>query len=137
MTQLRSRSRWTLWLVRLLAAVTAVVVAGAGIIPALWPLTPSVADAPALVEASWRTGTISDAWSNADVGPTGGRLCPTCGTEVTVEPGSGPRDWDINHEPPWSQRTFPPDVTRREVIENYQQGTNLECPTCNRSRGAG
>jgi hypothetical protein len=39
--------------------------------------------------------------------------------------------------PPWSQRTFPADVTRAEVIENYQEGTNLECPAGNRSRGAG
>jgi RHS repeat-associated protein len=87
--------------------------------------------------ASWRTRTVGENWANAEEGPAGGRLCPTCRKEVSVEPGSGPRDWDINHEPPWTQRTFPPDVTRREVIENYQKGTNLECPSCNRRRGAG
>ena len=63
-----------------------------------------------------------------------GRLC---GAEVNVEPGTGPRDWDINHDPPWSQRTFPSDVTRPEVIDDYQQDTWLECPACNRRRGAG
>lgn len=88
----------------------------------------------------FRTGTVDDAWANATPGPSGGRLCPTCGDEVRVPPRSGPRDWDIDHQPPWSQRTGPlsenPDLTRAEVIDEYQRGTRLECPRCNRGRGA-
>ncbi|MGE7913040.1 GH-E family nuclease [Lysinibacillus xylanilyticus] len=26
-------------------------------------------------------------------------------------------------------------VTRKEVLDNYQTGTRLECPSCNRSGG--
>ncbi len=86
--------------------------------------------------SSFRVGTIQDAWDNAADGPTGGKLCPTCGDEVFSEPGSGvPRDWDVNHSPAWTNREFSPDVTRQEVIDNYQQGTELECPSCNRSGG--
>ncbi len=85
---------------------------------------------------SWRRGTEVGAWEGAEPGPTAGRLCPTCRKEVTVPPRSGqPRDWDINHDPPWTKREFPPDVTRKEVLDNYQDGTWLECPTCNRSAG--
>jgi RHS repeat-associated protein len=86
--------------------------------------------------ASWRVGTVRGAWEDAEIGPTGGRLCPTCDREVLVEPGTGPRDWDINHGKPWSHRTFPANVIRGEVIDNYQNDTWLECPLCNRSRGA-
>ena len=85
---------------------------------------------------SWRRATVDQAWEGAEPGPTGGRLCPTCSTEVTVPPRSGqPRDWDINHHPAWSKREFKPDVTRQEVLDNYQEGTSLECPSCNRSAG--
>ena len=86
--------------------------------------------------AKFRKATIQAAWDNAEVGPNGGRLCPTCKTELTVLPSSGePRDWDIDHEPPWSKREFPPDVARADARANYQEGTRLECPTCNRSAG--
>jgi hypothetical protein len=89
---------------------------------------------------SFRKGTIRDAWDNAEDGPNGGKLCPTCGDEVNVEPGAGPRDWDIDHQPPWSLRipelSEDPGLTRGDVIDNYQEGTRLECPACNRGRGA-
>lgn len=85
---------------------------------------------------SWRKGTVDGAWDSAAPGPTGGRACPTCGTEVKVPPRSGkPRDWDINHDPAWTKREFPPEVSRKEVLDNYQKGTWLECPTCNRAAG--
>ena len=73
----------------------------------------------------------------------GGALCssgrptivkPECGREVNVNPDSGePRDWDINHDPKWSERTFDSDATRQDVIDNYQDGTELKCVTCNRA----
>ncbi|MBO0745954.1 MAG: hypothetical protein J2P43_13110 [Candidatus Dormibacteraeota bacterium] len=85
---------------------------------------------------SFRVKTEQDAWDNAEPGPNGGKLCPTCKTEVTVPPRTGvPRDWDVSHNPSWTNREFPPNVTRPEVLDNYQQGTSLECPSCNRSGG--
>lgn len=62
-------------------------------------------------------------------------MCPTCGSERNVAPGEGARDWDASHNPPWTNREFSPDVTRPEVLDNYQEGTSLECPSCNRSGG--
>ncbi|MFJ6267118.1 GH-E family nuclease [Lysinibacillus xylanilyticus] len=85
---------------------------------------------------SFRKGTVQDAWDNAESGLNGGKLCPTCKDEVKVEPFSGEkRDWDIDHVPAWTNREFPANVTRKEVLDNYQKGTRLECPSCNRSGG--
>ena len=83
----------------------------------------------------WKA-TLEDAWETAAPGPSGGRVCPTCGGEVLVPPGTGtPRDWHGSHNPSWTKREFPPDVTRSEVRENYQEGVTLECPPCNIKRG--
>ncbi len=58
-----------------------------------------------------------------------------------VAPDEGPRDWDIDHQPSWSARKEEmrqnPNLTREDVIDEYQRGTRLECPECNRPRGAG
>jgi RHS repeat-associated protein len=84
--------------------------------------------------SSLRQGTVQDAWDNAASGSNSGRLCPTCGKEVKVDPRSGEaRDWDVDHQPKWTDRQFSPDTTRPQVIDNYQQGTRLRCPSCNRS----
>lgn len=42
-------------------------------------------------------------------GPSGGRLCPTCGKEVHGDPGQGRlhSDWDVSHDPSWTNRIFP------------------------------
>ncbi|WP_370529808.1 GH-E family nuclease [Alkalihalobacillus sp. AL-G] len=81
---------------------------------------------------SFRKNTVQDAWDNAEPGPNGGKLCPTCKKEVKVEPFSGEkRDWHIDHTPAWTSREFPANVTRKDVLDNYQQGTRLECPNCN------
>jgi hypothetical protein len=85
---------------------------------------------------SFRKPTLQNAWDNADAGPSGGRLCPTCGGEVNVPPNSGvPRDWDGSHFPSWTNRQFPSTVTRREVLDNYNEGVSVECPVCNRGGG--
>ena len=53
-----------------------------------------------------------------------------------MKPFSGKnRDWDIDHKVPWTKRQFPANVTRKEVLNNYQKGTRLECPSCNRRWG--
>ncbi|WP_089084267.1 RHS repeat-associated core domain-containing protein [Aquitalea magnusonii] len=86
--------------------------------------------------SSWRKSTVQDAWDNAAPSPTGGRVCPACKGEVKVAPGTGRRDWDIDHHPePWSKRDFPDNISRKEVIDNYQDGTIFKCASCNRSEG--
>jgi len=87
--------------------------------------------------SSFRNQTTQDAWDNAEDGPNGGKLCPSCQTEVTAAPKSGtPKDWDNSHKPSWSNRTFDPKTTtRQDVIDNYQEGVSLECQNCIRSGG--
>ena len=83
---------------------------------------------------SLRKGTVQEAWNQAEDGRNGGKVCPDCGREVKVEPGSGqPRDWDVNHDPKWAEREFDENATRQDVRDNYQEGTSLRCQTCNRS----
>lgn len=85
---------------------------------------------------NFRKKTVQDAWDNAANGSKPGtKACPTCGKDVEVAPGQGPRDWDIDHQPPWSQRDLD-GMTRPEVLDDYNRGTRLECPSCNRGRGA-
>lgn len=85
---------------------------------------------------NFRKQTVQDAWDNAANGSKPGtKACPTCGKDVEVAPGQGPRDWDIDHQPPWSQRDLD-GMTRPEVLDDYNRGTRLECPSCNRGRGA-
>lgn len=90
--------------------------------------------------ASFRASTVQDAWDDAAPGPNGGRVCPTdgpnCAGEVMNGPGSADgRDWDVSHNPSWTNRTFDPEVARAEVVEDYQRGTSLECIPCNRGGG--
>ncbi|WP_076883346.1 GH-E family nuclease [Burkholderia pseudomallei] len=79
---------------------------------------------------------MQDAWDKAtDGSQSNTKACPTCGKDVTVPPGQGRRDWDVDHQPPWSTRDLS-GMTRDQVIDEYNKGTRLECPSCNRSRGA-
>ncbi|MFJ8141202.1 polymorphic toxin-type HINT domain-containing protein [Streptomyces sp. NPDC096013] len=90
---------------------------------------------------SFRVATEDGAWDNAEVGPNAGRLCPTqgpnCAGEVRVAPRTPDvtRDWDVSHNPSWTNRQFDPGVSREEVLDNYQEGTGLECIPCNRGGG--
>lgn len=89
---------------------------------------------------NFRVGTIDDAWENGEEGPEGGVLCPrggpNCVGEVFQEPGDGQQTGDMGHWPEsWSNRQFSPDVTREQVIDNYQQGVRIECIPCNRGAG--
>jgi hypothetical protein len=43
------------------------------------------------------------------------------------------RDWDVSHNPSWANRQFARNITRQQVIDNYQEGTTLECQSYNRS----
>ena len=87
--------------------------------------------------SSFRKKTIQDSWDKASPGKKpGAKACPTCGKDVHVAPGQGRRDWDVDHQPPWSKRDLSGMKTRKEVLDEYNKGTRLECPSCNRSRGA-
>ncbi|ACC76292.1 filamentous haemagglutinin family outer membrane protein (plasmid) [Paraburkholderia phymatum STM815] len=100
------------------------------------PDNATLATDPTSRPSGFRKQTVVDAWDNAADGSTDGtKACPTCGKDVTVAPGQGARDWDVDHQPPWSQRDLT-GMTRQEVINEYNSGTRLECPSCNRSRGA-
>ena len=83
----------------------------------------------------FRKETLENAWKNAADGSTGGKLCPTCKKEVKVEPGKGRRDWDGDHQPPWKARDKT-GMDRKQILDDYNKGVRLECPHCNRSRGA-
>ena len=85
--------------------------------------------------SGFRKGTVQEAWDSAtDGSQAGSKACPTCGKDVTVAPGEGRRDWDVDHQPPWSERDLS-GKTRGDVLDEYNRGTRLECPSCNRSRG--
>ena len=67
--------------------------------------------------SSFRKKTVAAANENVPSQSNPDRkACPTCGRDVSIEPGKGPRDWDIDHQPPWSK----PDLTgmtRQEVLD--------------------
>ncbi|MFO0637470.1 MAG: RHS repeat-associated core domain-containing protein, partial [Nannocystaceae bacterium] len=88
--------------------------------------------------SGFRKRTVQAAWDSAADGADNGKLCPTCGKSVAVPPGAGtrtsPRDLDMDHQPPWSARDQT-GKSRKEVLDDYNAGTRLECITCNRGRG--
>lgn len=83
---------------------------------------------------NFRKKTLQDSWDNASQGSLPGtKACPKCGKDVAVPPNEGtPRDWDNHHDPKWKDR----DLTgknRKEVLDDFNKGTSLLCPGCNRS----
>lgn len=50
--------------------------------------------------SGFRRPTVQESWDNAEDGSEPGtKACPDCGKDVTVAPGQGRRDWDIDHQP--------------------------------------
>ncbi|WP_176392151.1 GH-E family nuclease [Marininema halotolerans] len=45
------------------------------------------------------------------------------------------REWDIDHQPAWTNRNFPDGAKRKGVLDDYQRETRFDCASCNRSRG--
>ena len=79
--------------------------------------------------SNFRKQTIQDDWDNAALGSAPGtKSCPTCNKDVTVAPGSGPRDWDVDHQPPWSLRDLS-GMNRKQVLDDFNTDTRLECPS--------
>ena len=68
--------------------------------------------------------TVKSVWDDAAPGPNGGKLCPTCGKEVDVVPGTGKRDWDIDHMLKWGLEKLRGEyqkLSREAQIENYKK----------------
>ncbi|MBK7706083.1 MAG: hypothetical protein IPJ30_09950 [Acidobacteria bacterium] len=42
--------------------------------------------------------------------------------------------WDVDHQPPWSLRNLT-NLTRKEVLDEFNRGTRMDCVPCNRGRG--
>lgn len=68
------------------------------------------------------------------------KSCPTCGKDVAGNPYKGEsrntkEGWDVSHNPSWSKRDKSGFKDRKEVLDNYNTGTSLECRGCNRSAG--
>jgi RHS repeat-associated protein len=93
------------------------------------PIEATVAARP----SGFRKGTVQDAWENAAAGAAAGsKACPTCAKDVTVAPGKGRRDWDVDHQPKWKDRQLD-GLDRKGVLDLYNKDTRLRCPNCNRS----
>ncbi|MDF7675120.1 GH-E family nuclease [Acetobacteraceae bacterium ESL0697] len=90
----------------------------------------------------FRKGTIQQTWEEAAEGDQPGtKQCPTCGKDVQKVDQNGHRGYDIDHQPPWSERQKgyrdKPDIpNRKDVLDNYNSDVRLECKSCNRGRGA-
>ncbi|WP_031431584.1 RHS repeat-associated core domain-containing protein [Methylomicrobium agile] len=83
--------------------------------------------------SSFRKQTVQDAWDNATTGSKpGSKACPTCSKDVEVAPTQGRRDWDVDHQPKWSERSLS-GMDRKQVLDEYNKDVRLRCPSCNRS----
>ncbi|PLK42147.1 GH-E family nuclease [Emticicia sp. TH156] len=91
--------------------------------------------------SSFRKKTVVDNWNRASNGSKPNtKKCPTCDKDVEGNPNNGERrdgkdGWDVSHNPSWSKRKMPPGATRNDALDEYNRGTELECRSCNRSRG--
>lgn len=88
---------------------------------------------------SFRTDTIKDAWDNAEDGSLPNtKKCPTCGRDVQGNPHNKETrntddGWDVSHNPSWNNRDHDSYGSRKELLDDYNSGTGLECRHCNRS----
>lgn len=104
--------------------------------------TDSVSGIPAAARTrpSFRRGTERDALASAPRAPDGGAMCPGCGTSIgrgQIEFGGRlRRDFDLDHYGrTWAERIreMSPDISRPEVIDEYQEMVRATCPICNQS----
>lgn len=79
----------------------------------------------------WKS-TVADVWNKAQGGRNGGKACGICKEfEATVAPGTGHRDWHIDHVTAHTNRWFRWDAPRSDINVLYQDGLQLSCPMCN------
>lgn len=89
---------------------------------------------------NFRQKTIKDSWDGAkDGSKPNTKKCPTCDKDVEGNPNlkekrGGEDGWDASHNPSWSKRDNN-GKTRKEQLDNYNEGVSLECKSCNRSGG--
>ena len=90
--------------------------------------------------SNFRKSTVNDAWDNAANGSQPNtKQCPTCGKDVKGNPYNNESrntsdGWDVSHNPSWSNR--PQNYnSRKELLDDYNSGVQLECRNCNRSGG--
>ena len=87
---------------------------------------------------SFRKKTLKDSWDNAVNGSKSGtKKCPTCDKDVSGNPHKNekrnkPNGWDNDHQPKWKDRDLS-NMTRKQVLDEYNKDTQLRCPSCNRS----
>ncbi len=87
---------------------------------------------------SFRKQTLKNAWDKAENGTLPNtKLCPTCkknvkGNPYNKEKRSGPDGWDASHNPSWVNRNHD-GMSRKEQLDDYNTGVDLECFGCNRS----
>ena len=90
--------------------------------------------------SNFRKSTVTDAWDNAKNGSQPNtKQCPTCGKDVKGNPHNNEsrntsEGWDVSHNPSWSNRPQN-HQSRKDLINDYNSKTGLECRNCNRSGG--
>ena len=83
--------------------------------------------------STFRKKTVQDAWDNAATGSQPGtKRCSTCPKDVKVAPGTGKRDWDVDHKRKWKNRDLK-GMDRKQVLDEFNTDTRLRCHHCNRS----
>lgn len=86
----------------------------------------------------FRKGTTANALHEAPRNHRGEIVCPTCDRKITGQKVNGRRDFDLDHNPPWSKKKskmqqIDPPPTRAHVRDEYQKDVRVQCPGCNRS----
>ena len=88
--------------------------------------------------SGFRKSTVENAWDAAkDGSKPNTKQCPTCGKDVHGNPHNrenrNTKDgWDVSHNPSWNNRDKN-HANRKELINDFNSGTGLECRHCNRS----
>lgn len=112
-------------------------------------LVHNVACSKTFARASFRKSTVKDNWKTAPTGINKStRKCPTCGKSVgttKTKKVGGKRQyvWESDHTgATWAQRkaymqsrekATGVKYTRKEVLDEYNRNTRLQCSSCNRS----
>lgn len=86
--------------------------------------------------SGFRKSTVEKNWDEAENGTEADtKKCPDCGKDVKGNPHkkekrNGDDGWDVDHQPKIKNRE--PKNTRKEVLDDYNEGTRLRCKSCNR-----
>jgi HNH/ENDO VII superfamily nuclease with conserved GHE residues len=87
--------------------------------------------------SGFRKKTVEKNWDDAEDGSQpDSKTCPDCGKDLKGNPHKKEKrntdeGWDVDHQPKIKDRE--PKDTRKEVLDDYNEGTRLRCRSCNRS----